>query len=365
MPSGLAQDGTRWILPLHVTLLLLLAAGAQPLGGIDRAMCQWDCGWYEQIARNGYDMPPRWTSDDYGQASWAFFPLYPLLLRAMIDLTGLGAHAAGLAIGAILFPVLVLLAATYMRDRVGDDGANGPFRTVMFLILPTGFWFRLPYTECLYGVLLLGMLMVLARGRTLAAMLLAALLCLTRPTGLVCVIVAALFHAFAPGMRAPGAGRPTRLVEGGVVILAGGTGLASFIFFLDHLLGDGLAFAHVQAAWGHQPHLPSFWIGYGFTHRRTLHLAIAALLEIGLIGWGLRIGWRMESCTLLATFLLAGSAGIMSIHRIVLGNPLAGMLLTIMADRAPPSWRRWLILLCLVLDCVFADSWLHGRRFLA
>lgn len=363
--SARAQDCRTWILPLHALWLLVLAAQALPLGGVTQAMCQWDCGWYEQIARDGYDTPPRWTHDDYGQAAWAFLPLYPLLLRAMIGLTGLSAHAAGLSISALLFPVLMLLAANYMRDRVGDGGADDLFRTVMFLILPTGFWLRLPYTECLYGVLLLGTLMTLARGQTLAAALLAALLCLTRPTGLLCVIVGGLFHAFGPDARAAGINRPTRLAESGVVILAGGAGLALFIFFLDRLLGDGLAFLHVQAAWGHHPRLPPFWIWYGFTHLRTLHLAIAALLEIGLIIWGMRIGWRMESCLLLATFLLAGSAGIMSIHRIVLANPFANMLLAVMASRAPRPWRWWLVLLCLGLDGVFADSWLHGRRFLA
>ena len=61
-------------------------------------LCWWDCGWYERIAREGYQSPV-----------WAnFFPLFPLIGRALHLLTGmpitwclvLGANLAGL--GALL-----------------------------------------------------------------------------------------------------------------------------------------------------------------------------------------------------------------------------------------------------------------------
>ncbi|WP_261375546.1 hypothetical protein [Gluconacetobacter diazotrophicus] len=360
---GLWRDGAVWIVPLHVLLLLILAVQAWPQGGVANAMCHWDCAWYEQIARQGYDVPPRVGPADFGQAAWAFFPLYPLMLRGVMGATGLGAHGAGFAINAVLFPVLVLLAASYMRGRVGDGGADGLFRIVTFMVLPTGFWYRLPYTECLYGVLLLGCVMAMARGWTMGAALLACALCLMRPTGLFCVIIAGACHALAPCPDGK-ADRPTRLVEGAVVVLAGAVGLALFIFFLDALVGDGLAFAHAQVAWGHQARLPILWIWKGFTHTRTLHLSIAALLEIALIAWGFRIGWRMESSLLLVTFLLACSTSVMSIHRIVLANPFANMLIVLLACRAPPSWRPRLILLCLGLDATLAEAWMHGGRFI-
>ncbi|MBB2200775.1 hypothetical protein HLH28_04150 [Gluconacetobacter tumulisoli] len=351
---------------LNLLLLVLLAVQAWPLGGLPHAVCHWDCAWYERIATHGYSPHPMTNPADFGQASWAFFPLYPLLVRAVMAATGLGADGAGLAINVALFPLLALLAAAYMRQKAGD--ADGLFRVALFVILPTGFWYRLPYTEGLYGVLLLSTAMAMARGWTMAAALLAAGLCLTRPTGLFCVAVIALFHMFAPQMAGPAGRTPpdrlTRWVEGTVLVLAGAAGLALFIFFLDGLVGDGLAFGHVQAAWGHRFLTPVVWLYKGFTHRKTLDLAIAAVLEIALICWGFRIRWAMESTILLVTFLLASSTSLMSIHRIVLANPFADMLVALLACRLPPRWRPWLVLLCLGLDVVFANSWLHGKRFL-
>jgi hypothetical protein len=115
--AAIRRDGVAWIVPLHLLLLLAFAVQAWPLGGVADAMCHWDCAWYEQIALHGYGGPPRATPADFGQASWAFFPLYPLLIRGVMGVTGLGPHGAGFAINAVLFPVLVLLAASYMRAR--------------------------------------------------------------------------------------------------------------------------------------------------------------------------------------------------------------------------------------------------------
>jgi hypothetical protein len=232
------------------------------------------------------------------------------------------------------------------------------------MIVPTALWYRLPYTECLYGVLLLGCVMAMARGWTLGAALLAFALCLTRPTGLFCVMIAGAFHALAPCPAGGGSDRPTRLAEGAVIVLAGAVGLALFIFFLDGMVGDGLAFAHVQVAWGHQLRLPIMWIWKGFTRPKMIHQSIGALLEIALIVWGFRMRWRMESSLLLVTFLLACSTSIMSIERIVLANPFANMLLVLLACRTPPRWRPGLILLCLGLDALLAGSWLYGGRIL-
>jgi len=52
----------------------------------------WDSGWYFDIARRGY----YWSAD--GQSSIAFFPLYPMLIRAFQEVTGLGDAVSALAV---------------------------------------------------------------------------------------------------------------------------------------------------------------------------------------------------------------------------------------------------------------------------
>ena len=51
------------------------------------SLCQWDCGWYLGIVQHGYDAAPHLV-DGWWQANWAFFPLYPLLVRGLDALTG-------------------------------------------------------------------------------------------------------------------------------------------------------------------------------------------------------------------------------------------------------------------------------------
>src|ERR687898_190315 len=40
----------------------------------------WDSGWYLTVIREGYT-EPFWTGMLYGQANYAFFPLYPYTVR--------------------------------------------------------------------------------------------------------------------------------------------------------------------------------------------------------------------------------------------------------------------------------------------
>src|SRR5687768_7840619 len=44
-------------------------------------LCHWDCGWYVSIAERGYAEPQQTN----------FFPLLPVLMRGLSELTGLSA----------------------------------------------------------------------------------------------------------------------------------------------------------------------------------------------------------------------------------------------------------------------------------
>lgn len=49
----------------------------------------WDVGWYTNIIINGYQKVPNTEmgSPTYAQANWAFFPLMPLIMRSIYQLT--------------------------------------------------------------------------------------------------------------------------------------------------------------------------------------------------------------------------------------------------------------------------------------
>jgi hypothetical protein len=98
-----------------------------------------DALWFLRIATEGYRI-------DDGSA--AFFPLYPLAVRLVALLPGIGALAAALIVSnAALFGSLVVLHAL-TRLELGDAHA----RRTLFLValFPTACFLLAPYTESLF-----------------------------------------------------------------------------------------------------------------------------------------------------------------------------------------------------------------------
>ncbi|MGA8978048.1 MAG: hypothetical protein WB473_02925, partial [Pedococcus sp.] len=52
----------------------------------------WDGSWYRNVALEGYPnpLPVDQASGDVTQNAWAFYPLFPLLARMLMSVTGLG-----------------------------------------------------------------------------------------------------------------------------------------------------------------------------------------------------------------------------------------------------------------------------------
>ncbi len=157
----------------------------------------WDSEYYLSIAVGGYDDPDsRWAEldgDEYA-LNYAFFPVYPMLMRlTAVPLQQLGLDALPTAVlsGIIisLFGTLLGMFALYdlARDELGHDGA---MRALFYLLIfPTGFFLAQVYTEGLFVGLAFGALAVMRRGRgrwtfLLAAAILSALATMTRAVGI-------------------------------------------------------------------------------------------------------------------------------------------------------------------------------------
>lgn len=119
---GLHQDDSPW--------------GEGPWGYL-QMIGMWDSGWYEQIAEGGYpETLPEDASGRVMQNPWAFYPLFPLLTRGLMALTGWDFAGAGgtlaLLCGAALTPALYLLflrapAAARAEARTpSHDAARAP-----------------------------------------------------------------------------------------------------------------------------------------------------------------------------------------------------------------------------------------------
>src|SRR6266508_3281442 len=200
----------------------------------------WDSGWYFDIASRGYYFNP------HGQSSIAFFPLYPMLMRAVAWPMG-GTEKmiwlAGILISCTAF-ALALLALHRLTERVtGDREAAG--RTIFYLaVFPFSLFFTRVYAE---SVFLLMTVLAVSRahdGRWWRAGLWGALATLTRPNGITIGLpLACLALAGQPAAR--------ELARRFIALLLIPIALAGYCAYVYTLSGDPLAWLSAQVHWGY------------------------------------------------------------------------------------------------------------------
>jgi mannosyltransferase PIG-V len=200
----------------------------------------WDSGWYFDIASRGYYFNPG------GQSSIAFFPLYPMLMRAFAMPFGGSDKAiwvSGIAVACASF-ALALLVIHQFTARVFGDRETAR-RAVLYLsVFPFSLFFTRVYAE---SVFLLMSALAISRAydaRWWQAGLWGALATIARPNGILIGLPLVLMAL---------AGRPAvrdlvhRLVALSPVPLA----LAGYCGYVYTLSGDPLGWLNAQAHWGY------------------------------------------------------------------------------------------------------------------
>jgi hypothetical protein len=206
----------------------------------------WDGRWYERIALSGY--PTSVPQGDFYagtgrqvQSSVAFFPLYPVLVRALDYVLPGGADVAGVVlsflVGALATVVVWLVADKVAGRPVADRAA------VLFAFSPGAFVLSLVYAEGLLILLSAGCLLALLERRWVMAGLLAALATATRPNGTAVVMACAWAAAVAIWKR-----REWRALA---APLLAPVGMVLFFVFLWWHTGESLIWFRVQyQGWG-------------------------------------------------------------------------------------------------------------------
>jgi len=199
----------------------------------------WDSGWYFDIARRGY-----YYGED-GQSSVAFFPLYPLTMRAVAWLFGSSERAvwgAGVAISFVA-ALAALLVLHRLTERLFHDRETAR-RTVLYLaIFPFSFFLGTVYPTALF--LLLTTLAVSAAygSRWWLAGLVAGLTTVTRPNGILIGIPLGLLALRGASLDQVA----YRLMALAPIPLS----LLAYSLYVDSLAGDPLAWLHSQSEWGY------------------------------------------------------------------------------------------------------------------
>jgi Gpi18-like mannosyltransferase len=267
-----------------------------------------DAWFYRQIAINGYE--PR-SPDGKPKNTWAFFPLYPLLVRALG-----GGDGATFSTVAMLTSNVALLAALFAVAAAGralgasdDDVERATWYMALF---PTSYFFSLPMTESLFLLLSAGTFLAAARQRWLAAGLLGALTSATRVIG-ICLLPALLLLPFQ------------RKSKQRLWILIVPLGVAAFVAYLYVRTGDPLAFIHAQTLWGRgapaasgDPILQHGLIVSKPWNFVALNLAAAILMIAAGCAFLARRQWSYAAYTLLSVAVPLSTGSLQSIARYAL-----------------------------------------------
>ncbi len=311
----------------------------------------WDTRWYLDVATRGYSPEPVRPT---GEANYAFFPLYPLLMRLVAWLLG-DPFIAGLVVSnASLLVAGVLL----YRLVEADAGQTTAAQSVKYLFLmPTGFVFSGVLTESLFLALSVAAFRSGQLGAWWAAGVAGGFAALSRPTGVLLALPLGWLYFSRVDYRR----RSLKEVAWLATIPAG---LGVFMLFNWHLTGDPLAFAHVQKAWSKTFSNPVEVLLWGMGADRP-QLRVGAYFGATVLGLSLCLArvlgfpYFLVCITAVLVPLVGGPIALFSLPRYALGAwPLAVGLGKVVTGRWDPILSTMLAL----LQGFLMVLWSNGSR---
>lgn len=283
----------------------------------------WDGQWYERIATEGYpEELPVGRDGQVRQNPWAFYPIFPLLSRAVMALTGSSFAVAGTVVATLLGYAAAVVVAGLLRERVGTAAALGG--VALLGAFPSSPTFQVAYTESLALLLLAGVLWLIVRERWWAAGALALLTGLARPVALPLGLVALV--AVVVRWRRRDRDPLRRGEVAGMLAALAGCGLAGLIWPAIAWWRTGVpdAYTVTMSSWrgGEQvtPFLPSIeraqWLWGDLTGLVVLAAGIGLLLLAVLGPWAAALGPALRTwCLGYALYLFAALDPWTSLYR--------------------------------------------------
>lgn len=308
------------------------------------ALSNWDGQWYETIARHGYpgSLP---ASGPVPQTAWAFYPLYPALVRAVMIVTQLSFAPAASAVSLAFAGAAMVLIFRMVQVRGGRFAAA---MTVLGLcVFPSAPILQAAYTEglALFGIALL--IWSLTRREYAGAWVALVLLALTRPI----VIAAAPVIAVHGLLRWRDSSRGQRWTIGGLAFSA-----ALLVLLWPAVAGIVTgrpdAYFATQRAWNNAVSLQRSYLGWllgGPDQDATIRAVLALLVLLVALVVPAGRGWPLELrlwAGIYAVYLALTLRPTSSIERYMLLAAVPWLPVTALA---PSGSRRWVRVLAFVV----------------
>jgi len=277
----------------------------------------WDGRWYQAIALHGYVVPPHTA---HHQTPWPFFPLLPAVLRAGAA-TGIPIGWVGVACNHAIF-LLALVGIQRLASRYTSSEAT---RLAVWLaaFVPLSFVFSMLYPSALFLAASVWAFVLVDEHRDLAAGIAVAIAALSRPNGLVVLIVLVFVVGF-------------RFRRVATLVIPTATAIGAWMLFNAIDTGDPIRFFDAKRAW-HEVTL------VGFVSRptlnATLHLAVAgvALAVLAVVRTRIPTSWLAYTVLCLVPSLAFGIVGMARYATDAFPPTIAG---GIVLERQPARTRR-------------------------
>ena len=329
----------------------------------------YDGAWYADLATRGY-----WYIPDQ-QSSVAFFPAYPLTMRALGNVID-NVHIAGILITIASGAGALVAFHQWCRDRLTPQAALTAMACLA--LYPYAYYlYGAVYGDALFVLCALLAFLAFERDHMVLAGIAGAVATGTRFVGLAVVVglvVGVLERreviSRGDGWRLRFDWRRLRPGNAGVLLSVGG--LVGFMGYLWHRFDDPLLFQSIQATWGQESgwrtwlkqdfvmalvREPRMFYSWGLLIQATLFALV--LLTIPLVVR--RFGWRYGAyLVVLAAIPGFGSQDFQGMGRYLIGAfPAFAILGSALADR--PAVRRVLLPASAAVLVVFAGMFANGR----
>jgi len=299
---------------------------------------RWDAAHYVALARFGYSTENPSNGDGLG-----FLPLFPLLMRALVRISGANPTDAAYAVAGILIANLCFVIAVALLAKLAGrilSGHTAVYPVMLLCLMPFSFFLNAAYSESLFLVIVLSALLLALDGKWLGAGAIGALASLTRLAGLG-LAPALLWGAWKEGVRG------WRLIATGVLPLGG---FVAYSVYTAVWHDDPVAYFTAQQNWGGwDEHVRFYAELFVRSPGEALqgdprHLVIVLNLMLALVCLALLpLVWKRLPPAI-AMFTVVTVVAHLIVTWVSLGRyllPAVGVYLVLGAMVASPRWSGW------------------------